>query len=205
MPKRHRIPVAAEGDGQQPPTPAAESPSAGAPSERRERRLSEQLAAAEEQVKELNDKYLRALADLDNVRRRARNERAGAVRDGESAILLEVMPVLDNFARAMAAAQESNDAKALMDGVRMAYEQLHQALGRKGVHAIVAEGKVFDPLYHEAVGRVETCEQKDGTVAVEVQKGYMLGDRVLRPSRVLVAAEPRGEGQSAGDAVCEER
>jgi molecular chaperone GrpE len=72
----------------------------------------------------------------------------------------------------------------------MAYEQLHAALARKGVRPIDAEGQPFDPQYHDAVGRLETPQHPEGSVAVEIQKGYMLGDRVLRPSRVMVAVRP---------------
>lgn len=153
-------------------------------------RLEEQLEAAERRAEELNDKHLRALADLENYRRRARQERADTARSGEAAILLEVLPVLDGFGRAVEAAEESNDAAALIAGVKMIHDQLLEALKRKGVRPIEAEGAPFDPMYHDAVGKVETAERPDGTVAVEIQKGYMLGDRVLRPSRVLVAVHP---------------
>jgi molecular chaperone GrpE len=172
----------------------AQAPEAVAePTEKRIRRLEEQLAEARQRAEETNEKYLRALADLENVRRRARQERAEAMRAGESAILLEVLPVLDNFSRAMEAAQGANDAQALVAGVKMIHDQLLQALERKGVKPIEAEGEPFDPTYHDAVGKIETTERPEGVVAVEIQKGYKLGDRVLRPSRVMVAVRPAPE------------
>jgi molecular chaperone GrpE len=191
MPKRHKLEITpaaaaapAEGAGPQGAQEGALAP----PAPERVAHLQQELAAAQAAAQELHDKYLRALADLDNFRRRARDERGNAVRDGEAAILLEVLPVLDNFARAMAAAREANDAQALMDGVKMSYDQLHAALARKGVRPIAAAGKQFDPRYHDAVGQAPTAEQPEGTVMVEVQTGYLHGDRVLRPARVIVAA-----------------
>jgi molecular chaperone GrpE len=190
MPKRHKIEITSDNEAEPAPEQAWEAHEAEALAEsveERVRRLEQQLAEAQRRAEELNDKYLRALADLENLRRRSRHERANAARDGEAAILLEVLPLLDNFARAMAAAQDSNDSEALMQGVGMAYDQLHAALARKGVRPIEAEGQPFDPQYHDAVGRLETTQHPEGSVAVEIQKGYMLGDRVLRPSRVMVA------------------
>ena len=193
MPKRHKIEITSDEESEAAPEQAHGSHAAEAlvePVQQRVQRLEEQLAEVEKRAEQLNDKHLRALADLENLRRRSRHERAGAVRDGEAAIVLEVLPLLDNFARAMAAAQDSNDSEALMQGVRMAYDQLHAALARKGVCPIEAEGRPFDPRYHDAVGRLETTQHPEGSVAVEVEKGYMLGDRVLRPSRVMVAVQP---------------
>jgi len=190
MPKRHKIEITSDNEAEPAPEQAWEAHEAEALAEsveERVRRLEQQLAEAQRRAEELNDKYLRALADLENLRRRSRHERANAARDGEAAILLEVLPLLDNFARAMGAAQDSNDSEALMQGVGMAYDQLHAALARKGVRPIEAEGQPFDPQYHDAVGRLETTQHPEGSVAVEIQKGYMLGDRVLRPSRVMVA------------------
>jgi molecular chaperone GrpE len=190
MPKRHKIKMTSDNEADPAPEQAWEAHEAEALAEsveERVRRLEQQLAEAQRRAEELNDKYLRALADLENLRRRSRHERANAARDGEAAILLEVLPLLDNFARAMGAAQDSNDSEALMQGVGMAYDQLHAALARKGVRPIEAEGQPFDPQYHDAVGRLETTQHPEGSVAVEIQKGYMLGDRVLRPSRVMVA------------------
>jgi len=201
MPKHHKVKITSEEEAAaqtEQSAPVTDQPVATAD-------VEAQLAEAQARVQELNDKYLRTLADFDNFRRRTRQERANAMRDGESGILLEVLPLLDNFARALQAAQGSNDVRALMDGVRMGYDQLHAALERKGVRAIEAEGKPFDPLYHDAVGRLETAEYPEGTVAVEVQKGYQLGDRVLRPSRVMVAVKPAGQAGGSSSPAREER
>jgi molecular chaperone GrpE len=163
-------------------------------------KLEQRVAESERRAEEINEKYLRALADLENFRRRARQERAEAVRAGESAILLEVLPVLDNFSRAMEAAEGATDVEALVKGIKMIHDQLADALARKGVRPIRAEGEPFDPAYHDAVGKIETADRPEGTVAVEIQKGYMLGGRVLRPSRVMVAARPAEGADTEQDA-----
>jgi molecular chaperone GrpE len=219
MPKPRKIRISSDETPQEPHAPEERGPAAGAHAEEgqaapeeavverpeaRIRRLEEQLEAAERRAEELNEKHLRALADFENYRRRARQERAEATRSGEATILLEVLPVLDNFGRAVEAAQESNDAAALIAGVKMIHDHLLEALKRKGVRPIEAEGEPFDPTYHDAVGKVETADRPDGTVAVEIQKGYMLGDRVLRPSRVLVAVQPACEAERPRESGPEE-
>ena len=221
MPKRHKVKIlsddepAAPGegaacDGANADAPAAQDAAGAAAevavesTEARTRRLEEQLREAERQAEEVNEKYLRALADLENFRRRARQEAAEAMRRGETSILLEVLPVLDNFNRAMEAAPRSKDIHALIKGVKMIHDQLLEALARKGVRPIEAEGEAFDPAYHDAVGRFETTDRPEGTVAVEIQKGYMLGDRVLRPSRVIVAVRPSAAGGGPESCPCED-
>jgi len=220
MPKPHKVKITSEEDARKTETAAHTASAAGSdpePVAQGEARsvaaaqqraetanLEQRLAEAERQAEEINEKYLRALADLENFRRRARQERAEAVRTGESAILLEVLPVLDNFKRAMEAAEGATDVDALVKGIKMIHDQLVEALARKGVRPIHAEGEPFDPAYHDAVGKIETADRPEGTVAVEIQKGYMLGDRVLRPSRVMVAARPARGTEIGRDAPPEE-
>jgi len=222
MPKRHKVKIMSDDeppaasadtaacDGANADAAAAEDATGAAaetvpePTEAGIRRLEQQVREAERQAEEVNEKYLRALADLENFRRRARHEAAEAMRSGETSILLEVLPVLDNFNRAMEAAPRAKDIHALIKGVKMIHDQLLEALARKGVRPIEAEGEPFDPAYHDAVGRFETTDRPEGTVAVEIQKGYMLGDRVLRPSRVMVAVRPSAAGAGPEACPCED-
>ena len=213
MPKPHKIKIMSDDapDGKAAPEQAAESAreeqvSTAAQAQDRAAvfNLEERVAEAERRAEEINEKYLRALADLENYRRRARHEKTEAVRNGETMILLDVLPVIDNFTRALDAAQGSKDVDALVKGVRMIHDQLSEALTRRGVRPIPAEGEPFDPVYHDAVGKIETTERPEGTVAVEVQKGYMLGDRVLRPSRVMVAVRPAGDAAGREGSAREE-
>ena len=197
MRKPHKVRMQSDDDAQAADT-AATGEAPGAAEDIAQARaqildLAERAAQAEQRAEEINEKYLRALADLENYKRRARLDQAKAVRAGEAAILLEVLPALDNFSRALAAAAGTSDVEALVSGIRMIHDQLLEALGRKGVRPIAAMGEPFDPTYHDAVGKLETTAAPEGTVAVEIQKGYMLGDQVLRPARVMVAAPPAEE------------
>lgn len=202
MPKPHKIKIMSDDAPAEQVAPeqvaestAAEqiSPVAEAQNRAAAFNYEQRLAEAERRAEETNEKYLRALADLENYRRRARQEKHEAVRNGEAMILLDVLPVIDNFTRALEAAQGSNDVDALVKGVKMIHDQLSEALAHRGVRPIPAEGEPFDPAYHDAVGKIETAERPEGTVIVEIQKGYMLGDRVLRPSRVMVSVRPAGD------------
>jgi molecular chaperone GrpE len=211
MPKRHKIKITSDDEARAadaPPNACGKGTTGQTAAETQQRaetfNLEQRVSEAERRAEEVNEKYLRALADLENYRRRARKERAEAARSGEATILLEVLPVLDNFNRAMEAAEGSTDVEALIKGIKMIHDQLFEALARKGVRPIQAEGEPFDPAYHDAVGKIETSDRPEGSVAVEIQKGYMLGDRVLRPSRVMVAARPASEGGLAEGSAREE-
>jgi molecular chaperone GrpE len=142
----------------------------------------------QEELRRANEERLRVLADFQNFRRRARDEKRDAIRYGRETVLESLLPVLDNFERALAAGKEKPDSDALLQGVRLILKQLHEVLAEHGVHAIRASGQPFDPHRHEAVGRLETDQHPEGTVVEEVRKGYTHGDNVLRHSQVLVAA-----------------
>jgi len=161
--------------------------------------LQKELALLEEQLADMRNRYLRAVADLDNARKRARQEVSEARSLATASVLTDLLAVVDNFERALETTQVGSeapqDAKAIYEGITMIYRQLMSILERRGVRPIEALGKRFDPKYHEAVAQVPaTGHQKEGTVALEMQKGYLMGDRVLRPSRVGVAVRDAGEG-----------
>jgi len=151
-------------------------------------RLEAELARREQELAEMKDQYLRALADLDNVRKRGRREKEEALRYGVTAIISEILPVLDNFERALEAAEQAGEEGPLVDGVAMVREQFLQLLEKRAIRPLEAAGKMFDPVYHDAVARVETADHPEGSVIEEVQRGYAMGDTVLRPSKVVVAA-----------------
>jgi molecular chaperone GrpE len=176
----------------------AQPPSEGAeiatPAEADE--LRSQMAELEEQLKETRDRYLRALADLDNARKRARQQIAEAQVQGAAGVLRDVLTVVDGLELALETAKpgkpgrpgkSSGEVKAVYDGIHLIAKQLLDMLARRGVRPIAAVGKPFDTSRHEAVAQVPVAaSQEEGVVAAEVQKGYMFGDRVLRPSRVAV-------------------
>jgi molecular chaperone GrpE len=170
--------------------------------------LQEQIALLEDQVNMLQDRYLRAMADLDNTRKRARHEMAEAQVHAAAGVLLDVLAVVDNLERALETiAPEPGsppETRAVYEGITLIYRQFLDLLARHGVRPIEAVGKPFDTRLHEAVMQVPVAsDEVDGTVTLEAQKGYLFGDRVLRPSRVGVAVREapkeekrEGEGES---------
>ncbi len=148
--------------------------------------LEEENALLKQQLAEKQDNLLRAMADFDNFRRRTRQEMEEIRRIALEEFLRSLLRVMDNFERAMQAAEESQSFEKLMEGVQLTYRQLQSLLREAGVQPIEAVGKPFDPNFHEAVQRVESPDHPDETVLEEVERGYMIQSRVLRPSRVKV-------------------
>lgn len=162
--------------------------------------LKKEVALLESQLQTMRDRYVRAMADLDNARKRARHELAEAQVHAQAGVLLDVLNIVDNFERALESMAPSVDAspetKAVHEGVSLIYRQLVDMLARRGVKPIETVGKPFDTHRHEAVVQVPTANSdEDGLVALETQRGYTFGDRVLRPAKVGVAVreEERGE------------
>ena len=147
--------------------------------------LKQRLAQAEAQANEFKDQWLRATADYKNFKRRADTERAELIRSAGSNIILKLLPVLDDFERAVANIPEEIASSSWWGGTQLIAHKLRNLLDSEGVKAIEALGQDFDPNFHEAV-IYEDAEGQDGKVVAELQKGYKLGDRVLRPSMVKV-------------------
>jgi molecular chaperone GrpE len=145
------------------------------------------------------DKYLRAAAELDNYRKRVAREKEELVRYTSERVVAAVLPVLDNFERALAAAEQHTvDSTALLDGLKQIQTQFRRTLEEFGLKEVVAcAGHPFDPNLHEAVSHVESAEHAEGHVIEQLQRGYKLSERLLRPARVVVSkgtpAEPESE------------
>lgn len=153
------------------------------------------IIAAQAEASKNWDLYLRERADLENARKRHQRDREEATRYANDRLLKEMIPVLDNLERAVEhAGQSQHDNQGLLDGVNMTINQFRKTLEDFGVKTINAIGTVFDPNLHQAIGQVESAEQAPNTVAAELQKGYLLHDRLLRPSLVMVAKAPAGQG-----------
>jgi molecular chaperone GrpE len=148
--------------------------------------LEEELGDLKDQVKELRDKYLRALADMDNYRKRARKEMRAAHEASNERLICDILPVLDNFERALDPTS-SPDSESFRDGVELIYNMLRAMLEREGVEGFCSVGEKFDPARHEAVYSVESKEHPAETVVHEIEKGYMIKDKLLRPARVAVS------------------
>ena len=148
--------------------------------------LQKQLEAAKTQSDEYLHMAQRVQADFENFRRRNNAVRADAYEDGARAFIKTILPVMDNLERALAA--ESADA-ALHEGVSMVHRQLSEALEKRGVTVIDCAGEKFDPRLEDAVMQADASEGEPGTVCLVLQKGYQLGDVVLRHAMVKVVAE----------------
>ena len=138
------------------------------------------------------ERLLRTTADLENFKKRAARERIEAIQYANVALLQKLLPVLDNFEMAQAAAQNTKDpgASSVQAGVAMIQQQLRSALTEAGLEEVDATGKPFDPALHEAISQQETADVPEGQVVQQVRKGYRLRDRLLRPATVIVAKKP---------------
>lgn len=158
-------------------------------------RLAEHIAALQAELEQLktdaaesHDRYLRAIADFDNFRKRQREETARRVSLAREELLLKVLPIIDNFERAVQAAEAQHSYDSLVEGVSLTLRQMQEMLAREGVRPIEAVGEQFNPELHEAMMRVETDEYPENTIVDELERGYTIDGRVLRPSRVRVAS-----------------
>ncbi|MGE5544274.1 MAG: nucleotide exchange factor GrpE [Bacillota bacterium] len=149
--------------------------------------LREELEAERIRAQEYYDKYMRALADGENQRKRWQKDREELVRFGNMSLLRKLLPVVDDFKRAKAAMEQGGDISSLVKGVELIEKRLLDLLDQEGVKAIPAEGEMFDPQVHEAFSIDESGKYPDGTIVQEFQTGYMYLGRVLRPSMVVVA------------------
>jgi molecular chaperone GrpE len=156
--------------------------------------LAAQLTDKEQELNELKDKYLRALADTENVRKRMRQQNEESVRLQRESLLRDLLPVVDNLERALEAARGGSNRQLITDGVEMVLRSLHDLLRAQGVTGITAIGQPFDPQVHEAVDHVQSEEHPPNTVVSEFHRGYLIGDRMLRPARVSVS---KGETDGA--------
>jgi len=149
--------------------------------------MSDERVEQEEQQaeQEVDDRLLRLAADFENYKKRAARERQEYVAFANERLLKELLPILDDLERALGAAEQHEEAQ-LEDGVRLVYRSLASLLERHGVQQIPTDGK-FDPHVHEALLAQPSEDAETGAVIDVVQKGYKIGDRVVRPARVIVA------------------
>lgn len=138
-----------------------------------------------EEYKALQDKYLRLAAEFDNYKKRSAREYAQIRELAASDLILEQIRVADDFRRALQ--HDSSDFENYRQGMKLIFNKLQEILQKKGVSEIDSIGEPFNPKFHEAILQVEVGDQDDGIIVDEIEKGYMLNDRVLRPARVVVA------------------
>jgi molecular chaperone GrpE len=167
-----------------------------------EKPIEQQLNEAREEAGKYLDNWRRAEADFQNYKRRAEQEREELRRFGNISVIFNLLPVIDDFERAFKALDTRLAGLSWFDGIYLIYRKLQQLLENAGVRAIDAEGQQFDPRFHEAVAHVEG---EEGKVLSEIQRGYMLHDRVLRPAMVVVGrGGAAAEGGRGGTEEAEE-
>jgi len=160
--------------------------------------LEEQLSKAKEDAQKFRDNWHRAEADFQNYKRRTEQEREELRRFGNVSIIINLLPVLDDFERAFKSLDSRLAGLSWFDGILLIYRKLRQLLENAGVSPIETEGQAFDPRFHEAVAHIEG---EEGKVISEVQRGYKLHDRVLRPAMVVVG---KGKAQEPGSGSSEQ-
>lgn len=151
-----------------------------------EEQYEAKLAELQAKLDDEENRHLRLRADFDNMRRRNQLDREAAEKYRAQSLLSDLLPVLDNFERALQVEATSEEAASIVKGIEMVYRSLIEATEKEGLQVIKAEGEPFDPNIHQAVMQEQDSEKETGVILRELQKGYILKDRVLRPSMVSV-------------------
>ena len=137
------------------------------------------------------DLYLRAQAEMENLKKRFQKEKGELLKFSNDTLIKQLLTVIDNLEKAIEHGRDKNNFKGLIEGVELTKKSLNDILKRSGLEAIVALGEPFDPNYHEAMFEMEDDSVEAGTVVKELQKGYMLNERLLRPALVAVSKSPK--------------
>ncbi|MCK4658258.1 MAG: nucleotide exchange factor GrpE [Phycisphaerae bacterium] len=157
----------------------------------------DELTSLRKQLTEAQDKYLRAKAEAQNIVRRIQQEKTDAICYGNAELLKAVVAVVDDFERTLEAAENTSQADAVVEGIKLVYDKLMKLLKDNAVEAIESLGKPFDPTEHAAMMQQPSDQCEPGTVIQEVQRGYRYRDRILRPAQVVVASsEPQESPKS---------
>lgn len=156
-------------------------------SDKKDESKNEEYSKLKADYDKLNQQYVRLAADFDNFRKRQEQERENLIKYGTEAALKKMIEVLDNFERGQKALENIEDCEKVKESFNLVHKQVHEALSKLGLEEIKAVGEEFDPNFHEAVMQTPTSEHPEHTVINELQKGYKLGDKVLRPTLVNVA------------------
>ena len=155
-------------------------------------RLKEEIEEKNKQAEELNDKYLRAYADLDNYRKQMQKKMEDYRRSYEIEFFNKIIPILDSFDRALSGAEFNANFDNFYKGIEIIHRQLKETLKSLGLIEFSGLGEVFDPSRHEAVATVSTDEQPEDIIVEEISKGYIVDDRVIKPAKVYVSKQKEG-------------
>lgn len=147
-------------------------------------------AAPPSEVEQLKDRILRLQADYDNFRKRTLRDQSEMAARANADLILQILPIMDHFERGLRDARAHKADKAVVDGFQLVYDQFMGALQKAGLTPIDAEGQVFDPHLHEAITHVASDEHPADVVVTETRRGYLLGEKLLRASQVIVSSGP---------------
>ncbi|MBX3110489.1 MAG: nucleotide exchange factor GrpE [Fimbriimonadaceae bacterium] len=170
--------------------PTVPAPETDEPVEEQADPRDELVAALTAERDKLREQLVYTMAEAQNVQKRLRQNFEQDKKYATEGLVRDLVPVLDNFERSLAAFEKGASAESLLDGVRAVHKQLLKALESGGVLRVPSTGEAFDPSVHEALVVTETDEHPDGTVLDELESGYLLHDRVVRPARVRVSQKP---------------
>jgi len=146
------------------------------------------------------EKLLRVKADFENTKKRLERDQREAIKFANEKLLVEILSIVDNFDWAMTSLSEGHDPEQVKKGLEIAQEQIHRVLERYGVQIVKGVGEIFDPKFHEAVATVEpSAGMKEGQIVDEIQRGYLLNGRLIRPSRVRIVQQKEGADQTKDD------
>ncbi|MXY17081.1 MAG: nucleotide exchange factor GrpE [Acidobacteria bacterium] len=174
-------------DAAESPTEAAPPPAESPPTTEEPAPAPEEPSVAERERDEFRDLLLRKTAEFDNYRKRVDRERQAADQAAAADLITELLPLIDDLERALAAEADSDAAEAYRTGVELIRKQLLDVLARRGVAPLDTAGQQFDPHFHEAVAHEESADHEAGQIIGEVRRGYVMGARLLRPAMVRVA------------------
>lgn len=175
-----------------PPAPAATPAPAPAPTDAGQQ-LEAQLAAAKQEAAASYDRYTRAVADLENFRKRTLREKEELRLYAASGLMEDVIPILDNLGLGLAAAKQQTEVKPIVEGITMTMEQFKNVLSRHGLKEINPAGQKFDPNFHECIAHQPSADIAEENVTQVVRLGYSLNNRLLRPASVIVSSGPAKE------------
>jgi molecular chaperone GrpE len=164
-------------------------------------KLRNELTQALNDIKVHQEQYLRTLAEMENLRKRTQRDKEDLAKFANENILREILPVIDNLERAVDHAEQAETNDGLFEGVQMTLTQFSQLLTKFGVEPVDAVGQPFDPAYHQAMGQLESDEHPVNTVVQQMQKGYQLNSRLLRPAFVMLAKAPANKETEADNSA----
>ena len=161
--------------------------------------LLEKLEEARKASEKNYDLYLRSQAEIENIKKRQKKEKEDWLKYANETLIKELLPSLDNLEKALAHANNDNSVDALREGVELTLKGLKDALTKSGLEEVIAHGEAFDPCFHEAVSQIEDHRVTPGTIVEELQKGYVLNKRLIRPAMVVVSKKGSSQSVNQGE------